>query len=244
MFKKLSVLIFFGALFFFTFSEQQNSASNYFSSPSPTKTPTTKQTGVENLILDSENVSTWCPFVQSSFSSCSEEQLNVKVKTFSKDAEKNKLNYHYEVSGGKIIGQGANVIWNFLDVRPGEYTITASVGDENNIRKETLTKTVRVQECDCCMQPCECPMINVTSSKETVYKGETFEFTAELNGGSQDEPTYNWAVENGVIIEGQGTTKIRVQVLSGETVTATVEIGGLCASCPPTQDSESVKINK
>lgn len=125
----------------------------------------------------------------------------------------------------------------------GEYTITASVGKDNVIRGKTLTKTIEIKECDGCHFVCECPTINVTGSKKTAYKGETIEFKADINGGSQDEIKYNWTVENGVVFEGQGTSKIKIQVLAGELVTAIVEIGGLCDLCMHT-DSESVKISK
>lgn len=243
MLKILIIFIFLPLMFLFSVSDKTDS-SNSFLVPSPTKTPSNEKfDGVENLTLDSENVSTWCPYSYSDSGECSEYQLNVKVKAFSKEAEKNNLNYYYTVSGGKIIGQGTNVVWNFSDVTPGEYTITASVGTKNNTRGKTQTKIVNVRECSCCLASCECPTISVTSSKKTVYKGETVEFTVDVNGGSQTDINYNWTVENGTIIEGQGTSKIKVQISSGETATAIVDIGGLCESCP-TSDSESVKISK
>lgn len=241
MLKKLSVLIFFGALFFITFSEQPNSASNSLPSPSPTKTPANKPAGVENLILDNETVYLPCPPGNES-DNCPKDGMTVKVKALSKDAAKNNLNYYYAVSGGQIIGQGADVIWDLTGNRPGSYTITASVGKNNAIRGKTLTKTVEVLECPHCGGSCECPTLSSASSKKTVRKGETVEFSANLTGGSQEEPVYNWTVENGVIFEGQGTPNIKVQVLTGETVTAKVEIGGLCASCPPIESTETVKI--
>lgn len=50
---------------------------------------------------------------------------------------------------------------------------------------------------------------------------------------THDGLTYNWSVSAGSITEGQGTAAIVVNdPTAGETVTATVEVGGLDASCP------------
>src|SRR5205823_13125607 len=46
-------------------------------------------------------------------------------------------------------------------------------------------------------------------------------------------PTYNWTVSAGTITSGQGTTSITVDTkgLGGQTVTATVEVGGVEPTC-------------
>lgn len=202
--------------------------------------PENNEQGVENLSLDKE-----IAYLNCYDQLCAGDTLNVQVKTLSQDAEKNGLKYYYVVSGGQITGQGANVVWDFSKVgRPGKYTITASVGSDDISRGKTVTKIIELKECPDCDAACECPMIASTSSKKTVRKGQTVEFSAHLNGGSQDAPTYNWTVENGTIVEGQGTPNIKVQPLSGETVTAKVEIGGLCPTCPPVESTETVKISK
>lgn len=201
--------------------------------------PENNRNGVKDLKLDKQTVYMICPFY---YNSCPKDELNVKIQTLSQDAEKNNLQYYYKVSGGQITGQGENVIWNLSKVeRPGKYTITAGIGSADFPYGKTITKTIELKECPECDAPCECPAINVTGSEKTVSKGETVEFTANINGGSQDSPTFNWTVENGTIIEGQGTTKIKVRALSGEKVTAIFDVGNLCALCPNT-DSESVKI--
>src|SRR5258705_8817221 len=48
--------------------------------------------------------------------------------------------------------------------------------------------------------------------------------------------TYNWSVSAGTISGGQGTSSITVDTagLGGQTVTATVELGGLDPSCART----------
>jgi hypothetical protein len=67
-------------------------------------------------------------------------------------------------------------------------------------------------------------------------------FTANVSGGSQDTVTYNWSVDKGTIIEGQGTPVITVSTegLENTTVTATVDVGGLCGDCPGTDTETGV----
>lgn len=69
----------------------------------------------------------------------------ISVKTIAVDPENDVLTYNYEVSGGKIIGQGANVIWDLSGVPPGTYTITAGVDDGCGICGQTKTDTVVVK---------------------------------------------------------------------------------------------------
>jgi hypothetical protein len=58
------------------------------------------------------------------------------------DAENDVLTYNYAVSGGKIIGQGARVVWDLSGGEPGTYTITAGVDDGCGICGQTQTQTV------------------------------------------------------------------------------------------------------
>lgn len=58
--------------------------------------------------------------------------------------------YDYKVSGGKIIGQGANVVWDLSGVKPGTYTITAAVDDGCGLCGKSIIRTVVVKECPNC----------------------------------------------------------------------------------------------
>ena len=60
------------------------------------------------------------------------------------------LAFNYTVSGGKIIGVGPKIVWDLSGVRPGTYTITASVDNGCGVCGETMTKTVKVVECPDC----------------------------------------------------------------------------------------------
>ncbi len=198
--------------------------------PKPTGKPDL-DTGVDDVILDKTQVIMWCPTNRG----CPKSEVNVEIKTVSKSAVKDHLTYYYIVSGGKIEGQGANVIWNLLDApRGGYYTLLVGTGNNNLIRGKTITKTITLTGCDCCIVPCSCPTLTVSGPTEPAIPGEAMIFTTDIKGGSQDSITYNWTVSAGTIIYGQGTSQIVVQTtpeIASKNVTATVEIGGLCPEC-------------
>lgn len=60
---------------------------------------------------------------------CRDHNSQVSVTTTSVDPEYDVLTYFYKVSGGKIIGTGAKVVWDLSGVKAGTYTITAAVDD-------------------------------------------------------------------------------------------------------------------
>lgn len=79
-----------------------------------------------------------------------------------------------------------------------------------------------------------CPVTKVTCP-DTVYINDELSMTADVRGGDSNvTPAYNWTVSAGTIYSGQGTSTIAVGtegLSDGETVTATVEIGGLDREC-------------
>lgn len=243
MLKIIAVLIFLPTLFLI--SDNPKTVSDSLPTPSPTKTPADEKFyGVDNLILDTEQVFLWCPYSISENAMCSKNDLNVKVKSFSKDAEKNGLKYYYTVSGGKIVGEGADVIWNFSGVYIGKYTITASVGNDNVINGKAVTKTVEVEECPVCDPPSECPTITVSGPTKPIKAGNSFIVTANVSGGTQESVGYKWKITGGEIISGQNAAQIIVKTDPNKKdflLKAAVEISGLCESCP-TEDSETFKI--
>jgi hypothetical protein len=167
---------------------------------------------------------------------CSDD-MEVGVTTTAVDPENDVLTYNYTVSGGRIVGQGANVSWDLTGAQPGTYTITAGVDDGCGVCGTTQTRTITVAECDC-VQVCECPTFDVTGPAGVVNAGETLTFTANVSGGTATTVTYNWTVTSGTITEGQGTPVIRVATTgdqAGSALTASVEIGGVCDQCERTK---------
>lgn len=69
----------------------------------------------------------------------------VAVKTTAEDPENDVLTYAYTVSAGRVVGNGANVIWNLAGVDPGTFVITAGVDDGCGFCGKTMSKVVSVE---------------------------------------------------------------------------------------------------
>ncbi|MBX7169675.1 MAG: hypothetical protein K1X72_01885 [Pyrinomonadaceae bacterium] len=192
--------------------------------------------------LDSVKVVLPCaPGLRSKSGGCSDDQT-VAVKTDVNNPDNSPLVYQYSVSGGRIVGSGANVNWDLSGVKPGTYTITSAVDNGCGFCGKTQTKTITVETCSDCIQPCSCPSLSVSGPSGQTPIGGSMTFTANLSGGTQDRATYRWTVSSGTITSGQGTSAITVattDAMAGQTVTATVEVGGLCADCTGNTGSAS-----
>ena len=214
----------------------------------PTQTPKPDLSAdVQDVTLEKEKVYLWCPMPYISKDTlCPKDKQNVKVTTVTKDAEKDGLTYYYIVSGGQIIGQGANVVWDFSDAPPGNYTITVGVGGGYVIRGKTVTKTIKVEECSHCHVYCECPTLSILGPTESVKAGDSFIVTAKAQGGSQGRIMYQWKISGGTIIAGQKASQIIIKTtpdMSGRKIEATVEISGTDPACMcQTTVSETVSI--
>lgn len=174
------------------------------------------------------------------------DNFTIDVATTAVDPENDVLTYNYTVSGGRIVGSGANVQWDLSGVAPGTYTITAGVDDGCGLCGQTQTRTVTVAECDC--EPiinCDCGSLSVTGPAGITAPGNTMTFTANLSGGNY-EPTYNWTVSGGTIASGQGTPVITVRTSdadAGTNITATVNLGGSDPACNcPASSSETAPV--
>ena len=87
----------------------------------------------------------------------------------------------------------------------------------------------------------QCPKME-TSGTYTVMDGDVITFSVSVNAGDlRFSPKYDWTVSAGKLKSGQGTSVIKVDTTGsgGQTVTATVEIGGMPASCGNTASVSS-----
>jgi hypothetical protein len=78
-----------------------------------------------------------------------------------------------------------------------------------------------------------CPTVSVSCADE-VEDGRMASFTTNVAIGEPSNPlTYTWTVTGGKIVEGQGTSSIKVDSkgLQDKTITATVDVGGIDTSC-------------
>ena len=124
---------------------------------------------VTELILSADEITADCA-AKTQNKNRSEKVNKISVQTVAVDPENDVLTYVYTVSGGKIVGQGANVVWDLTGVAPAEYTITAGVDDSCGVCGATKTKTIVVKEC---------PSRKVEPQKNVVnQKNKTVESTA------------------------------------------------------------------
>ncbi|HMS39507.1 MAG TPA: hypothetical protein PKE69_04720 [Pyrinomonadaceae bacterium] len=84
-----------------------------------------------------------------------------------------------------------------------------------------------------------CPTVNITSNFLVVL-GEPITFTATIEGNVGDYvPTYVWTVKDGKILEGQGTSSIKV-LPEVDQILAAVEIKGLAERCSLTAEDSVI----
>ncbi len=209
-----------------------------------------KPANVNSVTLSDTVITLPCPPGQRSRSNACNDNKTISVATSASDPENDVLTYNYTVSGGRIVGTGANVQWDLSSAQAGTYTITTGVDDGCGICGKTDTKTIRVEACPDCYTPVECPAcagVSVSGPAGITNPGDNMTFTATASGAT----SYNWTVSRGTIVSGQGTPSITVSTSAadaGQNVTATVDVafGDRPASCPscPTTASETAGVKE
>ena len=163
------------------------------------------------------------------------ESMVLDVTADASDPENDVLTYNYTVSAGRVIGAGPKVKWDLSGVAPGYYTITSGVADECGLCGKTQSRSVTVAECTPTCVFCECPSIEIQGPRGDVISSGENTFTVSVSGGTQPGPvTFEWSVENGDILRGQGTPSIQVSLPDhavSSTVTVRVRIGGIPSDC-------------
>ncbi|MEK7724469.1 MAG: hypothetical protein AAB336_08995 [Acidobacteriota bacterium] len=104
---------------------------------------------VEEIILDKYEIQKDCNSMEET-TLCPKESAIIKVSAKESNPYNDELTFSYTVSGGKVVGKGAEVLWDLSGVKAGSYTITAAVDDGCGFCGKTLTKTVTVKECQNC----------------------------------------------------------------------------------------------
>jgi K319L-like, PKD domain len=167
---------------------------------------------------------------------CTPTGDSVTLTADASDPDNDQLLYTWSVSGGRLSGEGRQVNWDLSGVADGSYTATVEVNDGNQ-HTASGSATVTVAVCPGCVKPPPpCPVVSVSCPSE-VAAGDPITFTASVSGGDPAmTPTYNWSVSAGTITGGQGTSTITVDTkdIGGQSVTATVNVGGADPSCNTT----------
>ena len=143
----------------------------------------------------------------------------------------NSIRYSWKVTEGSIDGEGPTVTWNLKGVRPGQYKayLVINTGNGDEVCEVFANTIVKVS---CTPKP-TCPNVSLICP-DRIEAGQPVTFASTLTGGTGNvSRLYNWTVSAGRIIEGQGTSSIRVETtgLEGQTLTASLSMGGYEADC-------------
>lgn len=144
------------------------------------------------------------------------------------------IQYKWNPSAGTISGDGSEVIWNLAGLKPGYHKASLdirSVGSEGSCQAFSSV-SVLVNPC-VAVQPV-CPAIEIVCPTN-VGIDQPLTFSSRYTGGvpANVTPAYNWTVSAGTIITGQGTDTIKVDTtgLAGQTVRASLSMGGYNLEC-------------
>ncbi len=228
----------------FGFSRENLNDKNHSLNFSPTATPTPTQTEEsDEIVLDKKVACQPCPPEYRCLPNpnCPDANSNMTIAVSAVKPKNDQLKYEYTVSGGRVIGGGAEVLWDLTGAQPGTYQIKVDIEDKSTGKKQTETETIAVEYFKD-GGDCSCPTLTVKALKPSIKAGETVTFVANIEGGSEDRITYNWKISAGEIIEGQGTPIIRVATnfkMASKTVKATVEMEGVCEVCPKTESADA-----
>lgn len=144
------------------------------------------------------------------------------------------IKYKWSTTAGVINGEGAVVTWNLAGLAPGYHKASLdiqSVGAEGSCQ---AFSSVSVLVNPCPVVKPVCPAIEIICPTNVVLdQPVTFRSTSTGGVPANINPVYNWSVSAGRIIEGQGTDTIKVDTtgLGGQTVRATLSMGGYTLEC-------------
>jgi len=146
----------------------------------------------------------------------------------------NPVRYRWSATGGRITGDGPRVVWDLEGLAPGIYkaTINIQTGNTKGECEAFTSTTVVVKGCAPVIQPA-CPNVEIVSPAN-VAVDQPVTFSSNVYGGTPVvSPIYNWTVSAGTILEGQGTSSIKVATtgLAGQTIKATLSLGGQALDC-------------
>ena len=240
---KCFFLIVFSLVVLFVINPNEPFVKTSFSQTMPSATPL-ERNEPEKLVLDRDKVCRPCPPGNRPMGRADCDDI-MKISVSAGKSKDDGSVYVYTVSGGRIIGEGAKVVWDVTDAEPGTYQIRVDIEDKFKGRKQTESKVITVENHNCCGL-CVCPTVSVKAPASPTKTGETMTFEADVRGGV-DSITYNWTVSEGEIIEGQGTPFIKVATnskMAGKTVKATVEIGGICEDCEKNASADGLVAGK
>ncbi len=167
-------------------------------------------------------------------SGCADGVAQVRLNARASSPGGNPIRYRWSTSAGRIAGDGSAVVWDLTGLAPGVYKafIEINTGGTDGECQAFTSTTVVVKPCPPKIQP-SCPNVEMICPTDIVVD-QPLTFSSRVSGGTPAiAPIYNWTVSAGTIIEGQGTSSIRVDTtgLAGQTVKASLSMGGYNLDC-------------
>lgn len=171
-----------------------------------------------------------CPAGIQSSTGATRDKLVTQLTASVNPRSRSQLRYEYTTTGGRIRGEGPKVTWDLTGSDNGTYTATVQVFEgSKSLGFSSATFTLKDANC---IAPC--PVVTVDCPSGLTNEGTPVTFKAEVWGGAPGvTKTYKWSVSAGTITDGEDTSSITVDTtgLAGQTVTATVKIGGYPSEC-------------
>lgn len=144
------------------------------------------------------------------------------------------IKYRWTTSGGNIIGEGPEVTWNLAGLKPGYHKASLDIQSVGTDGSCQAFSSVNVLVNPCAVVQPVCPAVEIVCPTQLTV-GEPITFSSRVTGGvpANVNAVYNWTVSAGTITSGQGTDTIRVDTtgLAGETVRASLSVGGYNLDC-------------
>ena len=140
----------------------------------------------------------------------------------------NPIKYRWTTSGGVITGDGPEVVWDLTGLKPGYHKASLDIETSGNEGHCQAFSSVSVLVNPCPVIPPVCPTVEIVCPTN-IGIDQPLTFTSRYSGGTASiTPNYNWTVSAGTIVEGQGTNTIKVDTsgLAGQTVRASLSMGG------------------
>ena len=194
--------------------------------------------GKPSVILQASKASIMYPCQQGSYSSSRSCPTNVDMQVPLTSIAKgfSKPTYSYNVGGGRINGEGSNVIWDLSEAGPGFYRAIVEVQD-NKKHRAVASVDVKVLPCEDCIPHEPCMFAIFVNCYDKVTAGTPITCKVLIQPGSGPF-TFEWSARDSSggdlaeRISARGAyVSIRTDGLGGQKVTATVEIKELEPSC-------------
>ena len=168
-------------------------------------------------------------------SACAEgdQRPQVRLNARASSPGGNPLRYRWSTDSGRISGDGSIVTWDLSGLAPGYYKayVEVETGSDGGECQAFSSTNVLVNPCPP-VRPV-CPNVSIICP-DNVAVDQPLTFSSNVSSVSSGvPPVYNWTVSAGRILEGQGTSSIRVDTtgLAGQTVRTTLSLGGYTIDC-------------